>query len=102
MPPPVLDQISTHLGHLREQFAQAKCGPPPKPRADAAKAAAKAAIEAAEAKGFIPASLSGIPGARTGATTVHDQMGAMDAHNLAAAMNGMSEKQVEAFLNRQI
>ena len=43
LPPPVLDQISTHLGNLREQFAQAKCGPPPKPRADAAKAAAKAA-----------------------------------------------------------
>ena len=39
----MLDQISTHLGNLREQFAQAKCGPPPKPRADAAKAAAKAA-----------------------------------------------------------
>ena len=32
LPPPVLDQISTHLGNLREQFAQAKCGPPPKPR----------------------------------------------------------------------
>lgn len=42
LPPPVLDQISTHLGNLRDQYADAKCGPPPKPRADAAKAAAKA------------------------------------------------------------
>lgn len=66
------------------------------------KAAVQAAIDAAQAKGAIPASLSGIPGGRAGGTTVHDQMDAMDAHSLAAAMNGMSEKQVEAFLNRQI
>lgn len=64
------------------------------------KAAAQAAIDAAQAKGTIPASLSGIPGGRAGGTTVHDQMDAMDAHSLAAAMNGMSEKQVDAFLNR--
>ena len=72
------------------------------PAAPNPKAAAKAAIEAAEAKDSIPASLSGIPGGRAGGTTVHDQMGSMDTHSLAAAMNGMSEKQVEAFLNRQI
>ena len=43
LPPPVLDQVSTHLGKLREQFTQAKCGPLPKPRGDAAKPAGKTA-----------------------------------------------------------
>jgi hypothetical protein len=42
LPPPVLDQISTHLANLREQFTQAKCGPFPKPRGEAPKAAAVA------------------------------------------------------------
>ena len=30
LPPPVLDQISTHLASLRGQYTQAKCGPAPK------------------------------------------------------------------------
>ena len=64
------------------------------------KAAAKAVIEAA--KSPIPASLSNIPGGRTGGTTVHDQLDSMDATNLGAAMNGMSADAIERFLNRQM
>lgn len=69
--------------------------------ASSPKAGAKAAIAAASAP--VPASLSAIPGGRTGATSAHDQMEAMDTQSLAATMlNGMSPAQIEAFLNRQI
>ena len=40
LPPPVLDQISTHLGNLRGQFRDARCGPAPKLAEEAPKAAA--------------------------------------------------------------
>lgn len=70
------------------------------PAAPDPKAAAKAAIAAAAP--VIPASLSSIPGARSGATGVHDTLAAMDAPNLANAMSGMSPSQIEAYLNRQM
>ena len=44
LPPPVLDQISTHLADLRSQFTQAKCGALPKSAEDKASAPAKAAV----------------------------------------------------------
>lgn len=74
---------------------------PAVPAATDAKAAAKAAIETAQ-QNAIPPSLSAIPGGRTGGTSVHDQMGAMDPTSLSAAMQGMNPAQIEAFLNRQI
>ena len=41
LPPPVLDQISTHLASLRGQFVQARCGALPKSAQAAASAPAK-------------------------------------------------------------
>lgn len=43
LPPPVLDQISTHLADLRGQFTQAKCGPMPKSAPATAAAPAQSA-----------------------------------------------------------
>lgn len=70
------------------------------PAATDPKDAAKAAIAAAAP--VIPASLSSIPGARSGATGVHDTLAAMDAPSLSQAMRGMSPSQIEAYLNRQM
>ncbi|AVS68139.1 hypothetical protein C8245_22955 [Paracidovorax avenae] len=66
------------------------------------KAAAKAAAEAARSKPPVPETLSGFPGARTGATSVQDQLDSLDAPGLANAMGSMSPAQIEAFLNRTL
>lgn len=81
--------------------AEAGLKPAAAPAAPDLKAAAKAAVE--KAAPAVPASLSGIPGGRSGATGVHEQLDAMDAQALGAAMlNGMSPEAIERFLNRQI
>ena len=50
LPPPVLDQISTHLASLRGQYTEAKCGPAPK----SAQAKASAPAQPAARKKAVP------------------------------------------------
>lgn len=89
-------------GQVIELFGQYKAAAgiatPGSAKADDVTAAARAAAAAARAP--VPETLSAIPGARAGATSVHDQMDAMEPTNLAHAMEGMTPAQIEAFLNR--
>lgn len=89
-------------GDVIELFDQYKAatGTPKPAAADALAAAAKAAASAARAP--VPETLSGIPGGRAGATSVHEQLDSMDGVGLANAMAGMSPAQIEAFLNRTL
>lgn len=71
------------------------------PKGDA-KAAAKAAIE--KAAPAIPASLSDIPGGRSGAPSADETMDGLSGIDLLEAMQekGWSPKQIETYLNRRI
>lgn len=71
------------------------------PKGDA-KAAAKAAIE--KAAPVIPASLSDIPGGRSGAPSADEAMDGLSGIDLLEAMQekGWSPKQIETYLNRRI
>lgn len=74
--------------------------PSPAPSTPDPKAVAQAAIAAA--KTAIPETLSGIPGGRAGATSVHEQLEAMDGPTLGNAMAGMTQAQIESYLNRNL
>ena len=71
------------------------------PKGDA-KAAAKAAIE--KAAPVVPASLSDIPGGRSGAPSADEVMDGLSGIDLLDAMQekGWSPKQIETYLNRRI
>lgn len=62
--------------------------------------AAKAAIARAAAP--MPASISDIPGGRAGPTNVLEAMENMNGLEMLSAANGMSQEQIEAWLNSQI
>ncbi len=62
--------------------------------------AAKAAI--AKAAAPMPASLSDIPGGRAGGTNLLEAMDSMNGPEMLSAANGMSQEQIEAWLNSQI
>lgn len=62
--------------------------------------AAKAAI--AKAAAPMPASISDIPGGRAGGTNLLEAMDSMNGPEMLSAANGMSQEQIEAWLNSQI
>lgn len=72
----------------------------PEPKPGDVVAAAKAVID--KAKPNVPASLSDIPGGNAGPGTRDEAIADMDGAHMLEAMDRMSPKQIEAFLNRQV
>lgn len=73
--------------------------PPAQPKADPA-AAAKAAIDAL--KPTPPASLSDIPGGRPAAVSLFERLSGMPAYAQVDAMDGMTDEQINSYLNSRI
>lgn len=63
-------------------------------------AAAKSAI--AKVQNAAPMSITDIPGGRMGAASKHEAMANMSPANLADALEGMTQEQVDAYLNRSM
>lgn len=64
------------------------------------KAAAKAAIDSAEEE--VPTSLSDIPGGRSGAASLEEQVAGLEGRDLLERMEGMPPEKIESLLNKLI
>ncbi|MGL5156737.1 MAG: hypothetical protein ACRC9H_17740 [Aeromonas veronii] len=70
------------------------------PSASAAKAAAQAALD--KAKAAPPASLSDIPGGKPVGGNLFEELAIMDGASMSDRLRGLSNEQIEAFLNKQM
>lgn len=86
---------------ILDDYVKATQATPSDPKNDAA---AKAAAEkaASDAGREPPVSITSIPGARTGGTTLMESLSTMDGTELYQSMENMTPAQIEAFLNKQL